>query len=244
MTAPSAPEGPRPATDASRSSRRPTVGILYAPGTNSHHETAHAFRRVGGDPRFVFLSEVLDGSDRLDGFDVFCFPGGFAHGDHLGAGTLAGLLLRERLADQLATVLTRPAIAICNGFQVAVGAGVFGDDVTLTVNDVGTFRNLQRQPHLVASDARSPWLASLEGTEIRFPCAHGEGRLVTEAATSPRWRAELFYPPDQNPDGSAFDIAGITTPDGLVFGLMDHPERAPDDDRAVQIFANGVAAAR
>lgn len=223
---------------------RPSVGILYAPGTNSHHETAHAFRRVGADPRFVFLSEVLEGTDRLDGFDVFCFPGGFAHGDHLGAGTLAGLLLRERLADQLATVLTRPAIAICNGFQVAVSAGVFGDDVTLTVNEVGTFRNLVRQRHLVAPDAASPWLASLAGSEIRFPCAHGEGRLVADGPTSDQWRVELRYPSDDNPDGSAFDIAGITTPDGLVFGLMNHPERAPDTDAAVQIFADGVAAAR
>lgn len=223
---------------------RPTVGILYAPGTNSHHETAHVFARVGGDPRFVFLSEVLAGTDRLDGFDIVCFPGGFAHGDHLGAGTLAGLLLRERLADQLAVVATRPLIAICNGFQVAMGAGLFGDGITLTVNDVGTFRNLQHQAHLVADDAISPWLTSLAGQTIRFPCAHGEGRLVTDGPTADSWRAELHYPAGENPDGSAFDIAGITTPDGLVFGLMDHPERAPDTEAAVQIFANGIAATR
>lgn len=244
MTAPSAPEGPRRVTNAPHSSGRPTVGILYAPGTNSHHETAHVFERVGAEPRFVFLSEVVEGTDRLDGFDVFCFPGGFAHGDHLGAGTLAGLMLRERLADQLAVVASRPLIAICNGFQVAMAAGLFGTGVTLTVNQVGTFRNLQHQPHMVADDATSPWLTGLAGQTIRFPCAHGEGRLVTDTPKGDGWRPELFYPPGENPDGSAFDIAGITSPDGLVFGLMDHPERAPDTDAAVQIFANGVAAAR
>jgi phosphoribosylformylglycinamidine (FGAM) synthase-like amidotransferase family enzyme len=35
-------------------------------------------------------------------------------------------------------------------------------------------------------------------------------------------------------------IAGITTPDGRVFGLMNHPERAQHRDANLQFFENGV----
>jgi phosphoribosylformylglycinamidine synthase len=40
------------------------------------------------------------------------------------------------------------------------------------------------------------------------------------------------------------DIAGITTPDGLAFGLMNHPERALDPQVRLAFFSNGVRAAR
>ncbi len=220
----------------------PAVGILYAPGTNSHVETAHAFDRVGGRSEYVMMSDLLAGRDRLDRFDLVCLPGGFSYGDHLGGGTVAGLHLRESLADQLEVVRRRPLIAICNGFQVAVRAGLFGPDVTLTVNANGTFQNLPHQPHVVRDDADTPWLAGLEGRTIRFPCAHGEGRFVHRGTDG--WRPALEYPPGENPDGSQDDVAGIVTPDGLVLGLMDHPERAPDTELAVEIFRNGVEAAR
>ncbi|MEZ5322430.1 MAG: phosphoribosylformylglycinamidine synthase subunit PurQ [Microthrixaceae bacterium] len=220
----------------------PSVGILHTPGTNSHVETAFAFERVGASARYVMMASLLDGTDRLDRYDVVCLPGGFSYGDHLGAGAVAGARLRWTFADQLAALAGRPVIAICNGFQVAVRAGLFGDGVTLTTNLNGTFRNLRHQPHVVDPAAGSPWLAGLEGATLRFPCAHGEGRFLFESADG--WRPALRYPPGENPDGSAEDIAGIVTADGLTFGLMDHPERAPDDDTVLEIFRNGVSAAR
>lgn len=221
---------------------RPTVAILHAPGTNSHVETAFAFERVGGAPSYVMMSSLLAGDDRLDAYDIVCLPGGFSYGDHLGGGTVAGAHLRVALADQLAAVRDRPVLAICNGFQIALRAGIFGPDVTLTVNANGTFQNLRHQPHLVDAAADTPWLVGLEGEVLRFPCAHGEGRFLH---TSPNgWRTALRYPADENPDGSDDDIAGIVTPDGLVFGLMDHPERDPDATIVLEIFANGIRAAR
>lgn len=229
-------------------SSKPTVGVLYAPGINSHHETVWAFERAGAKPRVVSLTDVLRGVDRLDGSDAFCVPGGFAYGDHLGAGALAGQFLRIRLADQLAAVRQRPMIAICNGFQIGMRAGLFGGGVALSVNAAGTFRNVPRQPHHVERGTRSVWLNGLEGQTLRFPCAHGEGRFLHEASTSSseggQWEVALRYPEGHNPDGSADDIAGIATSDGLVLGLMNHPERAPDEPGTIDIFANGVRAAR
>ena len=64
-----------------------------------------------------------------------------------------------------------------------------------------------------------------------MPIAHGEGRyhcdsdilkkLVDNELIALRYK--------NNPNGSSFDIAGITNEKGNVLGLMPHPERACDE---------------
>lgn len=221
---------------------KPTVNVLYLPGTNCHVETVRAFRHVGAQPRLLFIADALAGRARLDDADILCLPGGFSFGDHLSAGRVAGLTLRARLADQFSACLDRLILAICNGFQIAVRAGCFGPSVALTVNDRGTFQNVPHQPHEVVTGNPSPWLSGLPGETLRFPCAHGEGRFVYTDHEG--WRPALRYPSGANPDGSMADIAGITTTDGLAFGLMNHPERALDPQVRLAFFSNGVRAAR
>jgi phosphoribosylformylglycinamidine synthase subunit PurQ / glutaminase len=220
---------------------KPTVNILYTPGTNSHQETIYAFERVGATANLLMLRDVLNGSERLDGADILCIPGGFSYGDHLGAGSLAGQFIRHKLADQLQAARQKPIIAICNGFQIAVRAGLFGPNTALDINESGTFRNLMRQPHVVENEVKNVWLDGLDGQTLRFPCAHGEGRLTWQGDI--QWRPALRYPDGTNPDGSADNVGGISSPDGLVFGLMDHPERYLDGPGNLDIFANGVKAA-
>jgi phosphoribosylformylglycinamidine (FGAM) synthase-like amidotransferase family enzyme len=221
---------------------KPTVNVVYLPGTNCHEETLRAFRQVGAQPRLLFLADGVAGRARLDDADILCLPGGFSFGDHLAAGTVAGLVLRTQLKEQFDAARSRLMVAICNGFQIAVRAGWFGAGVALKVNTNGTFQNVPNQPHQVVADNPSPWLAGLSGQTLEFPCAHGEGRFVAEATHG--WRAALRYPTDANPDGSGDGVAGVTTPDGLAFGLMNHPERALDEQVRLAFFANGVRAAR
>jgi phosphoribosylformylglycinamidine synthase subunit PurQ / glutaminase len=222
---------------------RPTVNVLYVPGTNCQVETMRVFQTVGAAPRLLFLSDVIAGDRRLDDADILCVPGGFSFGDHLGAGAVTGVMLRTRLAEQFAACRDRPVMAICNGFQILVRAGCFGPGVALKVNASGTFRNEPDQRHVVADDNDSPWLSGLQGATLTFPCAHGEGRFVYEKEkVQPLWSPALFYPDDMNPDGSMDGIAGITSTDGLIFGLMDHPERARDPEVRMAIFENGVRA--
>jgi phosphoribosylformylglycinamidine synthase subunit PurQ / glutaminase len=221
---------------------KPTVNVLYLPGTNCQAETMRALRQVGADPRMIFVSDALAGRARLDDADITCLPGGFSFGDHIAAGAVGGLLLRTRLRDQFNACLGRPMICICNGFQIALRAGCFGPNVALKTNSTGTFLNNPAQRHHVVSVNDSPWLAGLQDTILEFPCAHGEGRFVYTAEDS--WNVALKYPADENPDGSAGDIAGITTNNGLIFGLMNHPERATDPHVRLAFFANGIRAAR
>lgn len=224
---------------------KPTVNVLYTPGTNSHKETLWAFRRVGADADLLTLNDVLVGRRELDDADILCIPGGFSYGDHVGGGAIAGRMMQLRLQDQLERVCRKPVIAICNGYQIAVRAGMFGRDVALTVNANGTFRNIVRQPHEVATDTECVWLTGLQGSTLHFPCAHGEGRFVYDNSLEEArgWQVAMRYPSESNPDGSDDDIAGITSNDGLLFGLMDHPERLLDSPGTLDIFANGVKAA-
>jgi phosphoribosylformylglycinamidine synthase len=217
------------------------VNILYMPGTNCQRETEHAFRRAGADPRIVLLSDLLAEVSRLQDADLVCLPGGFSFGDHSGAGNVAAWHLRTRLHEQLQALRSIPTMCICNGFQIAARAGLFGE-VSLAINEAGTFLDEPMQAHHVVSDNPSFWLEGLRGETIRFPCAHGEGRFVFDSRDG--WAPALLYPEGQNPDGSSENIAGITSADGVVFGLMDHPERAYASEQALELFANGVRAVR
>ena len=221
---------------------KPTVNVLYLPGTNCHAETIRAFAQVGADPRLLFLTDVLSGVARLDDADILCIPGGFSFGDHLGAGAVAGLLLRTALAEQFLACRDRPVLGICNGFQIAMLAGCFGAGIALKTNDSGTFHNKPDQRHVVLENNASPWLNGLAGEVLEFPCAHGEGRLVYGSGEGAAWQPALRYPDGDNPDGSKDNVAGVTSANGLAFGLMNHPERACDPHVRLAFFENGVRA--
>jgi phosphoribosylformylglycinamidine synthase len=189
----------------------------------------------------VFLTDILAGRARLDDADMLCIAGGFSFGDHIASGVIAAKFFTTRLADQLAKCRQRPLIAICNGFQIAVRAGIFGDGVALAHNAIGTFQHVARQPHYVVPETNCVWLSGLGEKTLYFPCAHGEGRLVFNQRDS--WRPALLYPQDENPDGTTENITGVATPDGLALGLMNHPERFRSDAN-LEIFAAGVRAAK
>jgi phosphoribosylformylglycinamidine synthase len=82
------------------------------------------------------------------------------------------------------------------------------------------------------------------GKVLHLPVAHGEGRFLFLKEEEKRLLKQL-YDNDQlvfryctkdgdyadgtfpaNPNGAFHDIAGICNPEGTVFGLMPHPERA------------------
>lgn len=217
---------------------KPRVNVLYFPGTNCQRETLRAFKAVGGEARQVFASDVLARRDRMDDGDILCIPGGFCFGDHVRAGLIAGALLSIELRDKFEACRTRPILCICNGFQIGLRSGLFGPDVTLTVNESGTFLNHPEQRHKIPADHSTPWLRGMEGTTLTFPCAHAEGRFIYTSRQG--WSPALYYPPGENPDGSMDDIAGISSEDGLVFGLMNHPERAIWREENLEIFRNGL----
>ena len=84
---------------------------------------------------------------------------------------------------------------------------------------------------LKISSSKGGWFPNdKETAHITLPIAHGEGRYYCDQETYKELLDNdliaLKYL--KNPNGSAWDIAGITNLKGNVLGLMPHPERACD----------------
>ncbi|PYV16265.1 MAG: phosphoribosylformylglycinamidine synthase I [Acidobacteria bacterium] len=219
-----------------------TTAILYAPGTNCHEETAAAIERAGGKSELVLLHDLVEGRARLADYQAAIIPGGFAYGDHLGAGRIFGVILVARLRESLIEFLEagKPLLGICNGFQVLAEAGILPGrspgkrGMALLENASARFED--RKINLVVSDEKSPWTEGLEGEILRMPTAHGEGRpMFSGNPGSAPARVAFRYSDHQgkftshypeNPNGAPGGVAGLTDLTGTVLGLMPHPERA------------------
>ncbi|HKS59219.1 MAG TPA: phosphoribosylformylglycinamidine synthase subunit PurQ, partial [Thermoplasmata archaeon] len=138
---------------------------------------------------------------------------------------------------------------ICNGFQVLTELGLLpgrpggrlgAPEAALLGNDSGHF---ECRPTYLRSEGRAcPAFATLPASTVLLtPSAHAEGKLVLGGDPNQRLR-ELeaqgqvlfrYVRPDGvpdgypwNPNGSIGGVAGLASPDGNVFGVMPHPERA------------------
>lgn len=209
---------------------RSKVYVAYFPGTNCEEETMQAFRNAGASPELLLLSEAK-ADRRVTDCDLFCFPGGFSYGDYIGPGAIAASMFRDQVAELLESGV--PILGICNGFQIMIRAGMFGSSVTLTMNDSGTFCSAPMKHRVESSNCL--WTKGLEGDILSFPAAHGGGKVVYTEQPN----VVLTYA-GKSPNGGP--IAGICSSDGRIFGLMDHPERRPDNSDGQKIFKNGVDA--
>lgn len=204
------------------------VFILYAPGTNCQEEMLAVFKKIGTKPTLVFIEDILKGKIKANDPDLWAFIGGFSYGDHIATGVIVATLLKNFFKE-----LHKPFIAICNGFQSAVRAGLFGPDLALVQNDSGVFCSRPIQHQVLASNCI--WTRGLEGDILKFPAAHGYGKLVGTGHTN----TVMLYQ-DISPNGGK--IAGICTDNGLGIGMMDHPERPFGNPDGLLIFQNGVTA--
>ncbi len=223
------------------------VLILTGLGLNCEEETDAAFRTAGAVPERVHLLDVLDGRAprALSEYPILVFVGGFAFGDHLGAGSVFANKIRWRLYDRLLEFIDGGGLAlgICNGFQTMVRLGMlpgFDGDyrtprATLAPNDRLGYRNAWVR---LAFDPESPcvWTRGVETLDV--PARHGEGKFlvadgeVMSRLESGRQIAARYVGPDGsptlawpwNPNGSPGAVAGVCDPSGRLFGMMPHPD--------------------
>ena len=219
------------------------VLVLRAPGINCDGEAAAAMELAGASADRVHINRLADGSVRLADYAMLLIPGGFAYGDHLGAGRMLAVDLIHRLRDDLQAFVAagRPVLGICNGFQVLVKTGLLPEREVgrATLSDNASEHYECRWIRLAANPA-SPCIFT-EGLDEPFdlPVGHGEGRFLADQPTLDRLAANqqivLQYidasnqPTERypaNPNGAARAVAGICNRAGNVFGLMPHPDRA------------------
>ena len=204
------------------------IGVITFPGSLDDVDAARAVRLAGGEAVALWHAD-----DDLRGVDAVVLPGGFSYGDYLRAGAIAARApLMRSVVDRARAGL--PVLGICNGFQVLCEAGLLPG--ALTRNGHLHFRS--RDQALVVERADTAWTSSYSaGQRIVVPVKNGEGRYVAAPADLDRLEGDglvavryVSTAPrsgvDGNPNGSSRDIAGVTSADGRVVGLMPHPEHA------------------
>jgi phosphoribosylformylglycinamidine synthase I len=202
---------------------RVRIGVLTFPGSLDDVDAARAVRLAGGEPVALWHAD-----HDLKDVDAVVLPGGFSYGDYLRAGAIAARApLMQDVVDRARHGL--PVLGICNGFQILCEAGLLPG--ALTRNSHLHFRNRDQALRVERND--TAWTSSYDaGQRIVIPVKNGEGRYVGSPEDLDRLEGEgrvVVRYVEGNPNGSSRDIAGVTSENGRVVGLMPHPEHAVED---------------
>ena len=220
---------------------RPRIAVVVFPGSNDDRDAALALTGVGAEPVPVWHAEA-----ELPDVTAVVLPGGFSYGDYLRCGAIA------RFAPVMDAVRGFAAdgglvLGICNGFQVLCEAGLLPGALRPNASLSFVCRDV---PLRVERDDTPFTSRCKRGQRLSIPVKHGEGCYYADdellAELEANGQIALRY--EENPNGSAADIAGVVNEAGTVFGLMPHPEHAVDPllgstDGAL-VLGSLVAAAR
>jgi phosphoribosylformylglycinamidine synthase len=205
------------------------IGIITFPGTLDDVDAARAARRVGAEAVNLWHADA-----DLKSVDAVVVPGGFSYGDYLRAGAIA------RFAPVMTEVVEAarrgmPVLGICNGFQVLCEAGLLPGALTRNVG----LHFICRDVWLRVASTSTAWTSRFEpDADLLVPLKSGEGRYVAPAEVIEELEGEgrVVFRYHENANGSLHDIAGVSSANGRVVGLMPHPEHAiealtgPSDD--------------
>lgn len=227
---------------------RPSACVLRGEGSNGDREMIAALYMAGFAVHDVTTSDLTDERiSNLDQFQLLVFVGGFTYSDVLGAasGWAAVLKNNKKASRLLQEFIDRPdtlVLGICNGFQLLIELGWI-TGARLLQNESKRFESRflhvsidELQLSLASSSTGDIWFSSdMTRMPLGVWTAHGEGRWSIVAEERRNHIPALYYvdetcKPTQhyplNPNGSDGAIAGVTSDNGRILGMMPHPERS------------------
>jgi phosphoribosylformylglycinamidine synthase I len=196
--------------------------VIVFPASNCDRDAATALKDMTGKtPAMVWHQD-----SELPEVDLVVLPGGFAYGDYLRCGAMAA---QSQVMKAIKAHAKKggAVLGICNGFQVLTEAGLLPGAL---MRNAG-LKFVCKPVTLSVEETQSAFTRKYEkGQSVSFPVAHGEGNYYADGDTLDRLEGEgrVMFRYQDNPNGSARDIAGILNPKRNVLGLMPHPERVVD----------------
>jgi phosphoribosylformylglycinamidine synthase subunit PurQ / glutaminase len=196
--------------------------VIVFPAANCDRDAATALEQMTGRKTHM----VWHQDSELPDVDLVVLPGGFSYGDYLRCGAMASqsriMGAIKRHAEKGGAVL-----AVCNGFQIATEAGLLPGAL---MRNAG-LKFVCKPVALKVEETQSAFTRKYDqGQSVTFPVAHGEGNYYADEATLDRLEGEgrVMFRYQNNPNGSARNIAGILSEKRNVLGMMPHPERVVD----------------
>src|SRR6476620_4383009 len=147
------------------------AAIILFPGSNREGDAARAIRQASGRaPDIVWHAE-----HKLPaGTDLVVLPGGFAYGDYLRCGAIAG---RAAIMDAVRAHAARGGrvLGICNGFQILCESWLLPGLLMRNAN----LRFICKMQHLRVERADTAYTNRYAERQVVEVCiAHGEGNYV------------------------------------------------------------------
>lgn len=241
------------------------VAVIQFPGSNCERETLLALKRVGLNAEPFLWNEAFS---KLKKFSAYVLVGGFSYEDRVRSGLIASMdPLMKVLKEEAQS--GKAILGICNGAQILVESGLVPGlpDNKVAIALAHNKRILEGE--LVGTGFYNSWIhvkangnnphnafssKILTDEPMRIPAAHGEGRFLLTVELYEALKktdAVFYYYCDDrgqvinefpiNPNGAAYNLAGVSNAQGNVLALMPHPERTPAGDPLFQALKNYLA---
>lgn len=216
------------------------AAVITFPGSNCDRDLAVGLEMAGAEVVRVWHKDTA----LPEGIDLVGIPGGFSYGDYLRCGAIAA---NSPICAAVKTHAERGGyvFGVCNGFQVLTETRLLPGAL---MRNAG-LKYICRTVELAVGTCESDFLSSYDaGQTIRVPIAHHDGNYTAAPEELDRLEGEgrVAFRYVDNPNGSDRDIAGITSANGRVLGMMPHPERAMEEAHGssdgARLFAGVVSA--
>ena len=211
------------------------AAIIREKGVNGDREMAWMMHLAGLDVKDVHMTDLINGRETLEDINLIVFVGGFSNSDVLGSakGWAGAFLYNPKAKEALDKFFARKdtlSLGVCNGCQLVIELGLITPDHTnkpkMLYNESHKFESGFINVNIPENN--SIMLKSLAGSRLGVWVAHGEGKFSLPYEESKYNVAMKYsyagYP--GNPNGSDYNVAGISSTDGRHLCMMPHLERA------------------
>lgn len=203
-------------------------GVVVFPGSNCEKDIVQALQNDMHQEVIELWHKDKDLS-MFNTSDCIILPGGFSFGDYLRCGAIAKFSPMMQSVIEFAKAGGK-VLGICNGFQILCEAGLLPGVLLRNANMQFVCKNV----FLTNEENHTKQI-------LKIPIAHGEGRYYADSDTLKDLveNHQVLYRycdkegtvnENNNPNGSALNIAAIRNKAGNVVGMMPHPERACSED--------------
>jgi len=200
--------------------------VIIFPGSNCDRDIAIALNSFGFKNSMVWHNESV-----LPESDLVVLPGGFSYGDYLRTGCIAA---KSNIINEVIKFANKGGLVlgVCNGFQILIESGLLPGALLRNKK----LRFISKNVHLKITNNSNNFLAKFEKNIIELHIAHNDGNYYIDLDGLKKLEDNNLIAfkycdnqgntsPENNPNGSIKNIAGIYNNNQNILGMMPHPER-------------------